>query len=648
MIGRGRERPLLEFLMKTLPLLLTLTVCLGVASTATAADGTDSWKFLQARLAAAEGDFDRGITLMDELVRANPDDPYAAYERAEMLLEAGRTDRAVAELRRTAARFPELYEAQRLLGRILLDQARGQRAELENALFYLRRAWELRPTDTTSGMIVFQVLASIGQNEQALEVIEALAERNPDNPMVNLNLATVLSRLGRAAEARSALERVVAVDSGNTQAILQLVEIYQQSGDWQKAAAVLEDLARQDPINRDLQRQLGYFHLRAGNPQRAEARFRELYDAEPLDKRHRFFLAEALNDLERYDEAEELYRGLLAEEPNDAEFLVSLGLNLMGQRRFDDAATVFERLLALPDLPQGIQMLGKTQLATIEHFHGDYDEALRRAREVVRGPRGVNSAAVSLVLDVYRKQKDYAAAIQFLEPMVAESPSELAVQARYLEFLLRAGRYEDAEPVIERITSMNENGSLVVAQIYTDVELHDRALAILEPLHRADSASRPIAFQLGASYERAGRIKDAEAMFLAILDRNPEDAATLNYLGYMWADRNENLERARDMIERAVQLDPRNAAYLDSLGWVYFRLNDLEQAEKYLLDAATIMPWDPTIQEHVGDLFARQGRYGKALEHYRIALRLEPPAEDGEKIRTKIAEAERKDAQTSN
>lgn len=633
--------------MKNL-LLPSLLISLVTIPLSAAPAPAESWKFVSARIAASAGEFEKALPLMDELVRANPDDPYLAYERAEMLLEAGQIDRAVTELRRVASRHPDLYEAQRLLGRILLDQARGQRGELQNALIYLKRAYELKPGDLTSGMIVYQVLASMGELDEASALIRELAERNPDHPIVNFNLANMMTRLGKADEAQAALERVVAIDSGNSAAVLQLVDMYQKSGNWAQAAEILEALSQKDPINRDLQRQLGYFHLRAGNSARAEERFRELYKSEPEDKRHRFFLAEALNDLERYDEAETFYRGLVDEEPQDAEFLVSLGLNLMGQRRFDEAADVFRRTLALADLPAGLQTLARTQLATVEHFQGKYDQALRSAQEVVHGPRGLNTAAVSLVLDVHRKQKTYAEALTFLEPIVAEHPDDLAVQARLLEFQLRAGKLDRAVETEKKIESLSDNSALVIAQINADVERYARALSILEPMHRSDTAARPVAFQLGATYERAGRHADAEKIFLEILDRDPEDAATLNYLGYMWADRNENLERARTMIDRAVQLEPKNPAYLDSLGWVYYRMGDLEKAEKYLVEAAEIMPWDPTIQEHVGDLFARQGRHGKAIEHYRIALRLEPPAEDGDKIRTKIAEAERREAAPRN
>lgn len=627
-------------LLSTVLFLLAVAAPALNAQQAPAAGAAQASKFIEARFAAAEGDFDRALRLIDEVAKANPSDPYVLFERAEMLLEAGQLDRSITELRRVASDFPDFYEAQRLLGRILLDQSRGERNDLTEALNHLRRAYELRPTDTTSGMIVYQVLASLGRLEEAAEIITQLGDRNPDNPIVNYNLATLMQRLGRAEEARSALERVVVSDPGHAPAVLQLVDLYQKAGEWGKAAAALEALEQRDPLNDDLKRQLGYFHLRSGSPDKAQRIFADLHAQQPDDRRHAYFLAEALNDLERYREAEELYRSLVEHDPNDAEFLVSLGLNLMGQRRFDEAAAVFTQLLGLEELAPGIRTLASTQLATIEHFRGDYDDALQRAEAVVRGPLGLNTAAISLVLDVHRKQKNYDEALEFLTPIRAELGDDPAVLARTLEFQLRAGRDEQARETADAVRAI-ENGELILASVYTDVERFDQALAILEPLYTKDRSDRGVAFQLAATYERAGRIEDAEKGFLDILDRNPEDAATLNYLGYMWADRNENLDRAREMIATAVRLEPRNAAYLDSLGWVHFRLGNLEDAEKYLLEAVQLMPWDPTIQEHLGDLFLEQGEHRKAIEHYEIALRLEPPADEGEKIRTKIAEARR-------
>jgi len=94
----------------------------------------------------------------------------------------------------------------------------------------------------------------------------------------------------------------------------------------------------------------------------------------------------------------------------------------------------------------------------------------------------------------------------------------------------------------------------------------------------------------------------------------------LNYLGYMLADRNVRLPEARDLIQRAVDREPGNGAYLDSLGWVYFRLNQLPEAEEQLRKALDSMAKDPTVHEHLGDVYAQQGKLREAIGQYQHAL----------------------------
>jgi len=95
------------------------------------------------------------------------------------------------------------------------------------------------------------------------------------------------------------------------------------------------------------------------------------------------------------------------------------------------------------------------------------------------------------------------------------------------------------------------------------------------------------------------------------------------------------------MLVKAVTQDPRNGAYVDSLGWVYFRQGKLELAEKYLTDATKLMPRDATVKEHLGEVLAKRGETTRALSLYRAALTLDPDTKDLEKIRSKIAELEK-------
>jgi tetratricopeptide (TPR) repeat protein len=149
--------------------------------------------------------------------------------------------------------------------------------------------------------------------------------------------------------------------------------------------------------------------------------------------------------------------------------------------------------------------------------------------------------------------------------------------------------------------------------------------------------STEVLFRLASSLERAGSPAEAEKIFLRLLEKKPNDAATLNYLGYMWADKNVHLERAKEFLEKAVAREPRNGAFRDSLGWAYFRLGNFDAAEKNLREASRRDPDDPTIEEHLGDLAERQGRIETAVRHWERSLTLKP--DEPEKVRAKLEKA---------
>ena len=129
-----------------------------------------------------------------------------------------------------------------------------------------------------------------------------------------------------------------------------------------------------------------------------------------------------------------------------------------------------------------------------------------------------------------------------------------------------------------------------------------------------------IYFLRGSTYEREKKYDEAEAEFKKVLAVNPQSAVTLNYLGYMNADRGVQLEESLNQIKQAVSLDPTNGAYLDSLGWAYFKLGKYDLAEESLNKASLRMGSDPTVQDHLGDLFQKTGRLKLAAAHWERAV----------------------------
>jgi len=214
--------------------------------------------------------------------------------------------------------------------------------------------------------------------------------------------------------------------------------------------------------------------------------------------------------------------------------------------------------------------------------------------------------------------------------------------------LLRSGEMQKAHEAAAIQVKFGARNTIAVAEAFITVKDHASALVMLNDAVKSKPDELDLRFELGSAYERAGDRAAAERMFLQILDKNPDHAATLNYLGYMWAENGVNLEKAAEMLNKAVTQEPRNGAYIDSLGWIYFRQGRLDLAEKYLTDATRLLPRDATVHEHLGDVFAKRGDYVRALSMYRAALGLGPESKDEDKIRSKIAEVEKQTgAQTS-
>jgi predicted Zn-dependent protease len=624
-----------------------VAACALLASVAAAQESSDTYEFILAKLAASEGRYDEAITRMDSVISRNPGNPTLKFERAMILIDAARIDAAEKELRETVALKADFFDAQRILGRLLLDRAGQDKTRVEEALTHLLAAFRINPDDLGTGMAAAQIQLSAGRLADAERTLATLLERAPDQRTLNYTYAQVLTKLGRGDESRRYLERAIEVDPTFSPAIQQLIDIYQRENEWQKAAEVLQPLIGEDPLNLDLQRQQAFFWLRSGAAEKARSAFKSLVDADPKDMRSQYYLAEALNDLEHYAEADKIYRKLLEKTPEDAELLASYGLSQIGQKKYDDAAKTFRSLLAVKDVGDNLQALAKTQLAYIELQKGNYAAAIEQARPLLVFRDRPHAQAIGIALEAFRKQKKYAEAIAMLQPLVDRFGSEPIVNARYIEMLVRAGEKDKARAAAAAAAKFGPKNSLAAAEAYMQVEQYEPAVTLLRDTLKGRPDDIDIQFALGSAYERSGDRKHAEEVFLQLLEKHPEHAATLNYLGYMWAESGINLDRAADMLTRAVRQDPMNGAYIDSLGWVYFRQGKLDLAEKYLTDATHLLPRDATVHEHLADVIAKRGDYHRALDLYREALTLDPESKDEAKIRSKIAELEKQQTNQS-
>ena len=200
----------------------------------------------------------------------------------------------------------------------------------------------------------------------------------------------------------------------------------------------------------------------------------------------------------------------------------------------------------------------------------------------------------------------------------------------------------EASPFSSRLQKAHPDdpGSYVaLAELLMSGERPAQAETVLVQARSKFPEDTSVLFDLAAAYERQKRYDEAEQAFKQVLARDPLQAQALNYLGYMLADRGLRLQESVDYIRRALAIEPNNPAYLDSLGWAYFKMNRLDLAESNLRQAVADRPKDSAVQDHWGDLLLKRGRLAEAVAAWRRALAGDGQDIDRPKIEAKIRSA---------
>jgi len=297
--------------------------------------------------------------------------------------------------------------------------------------------------------------------------------------------------------------------------------------------------------------------------------------------------------------------GLLTPTQEASRALTEPAYQFFAANRAIDAGEVFLRLaLSLdPRHDKAVLWLGDL-LDNTERS----EEAMRLYKDVPERSHYIVSAKLAEA-NVHFSNEEDGKAIKVLEAINATHPSFITREALGRARLIREN-YAEALPMYETlVNSMSEE----------DLKAN----------------TQPLYFR-GICYEREKQWSKAEADFKRVLAIEPDNADALNYLGYTWVDRGENLTEAFEMIRKAVELEPNSGAITDSLGWAHYKLGQYQEAKKQLEDAVALSPSSATIIDHLGDVYWKLGRFREAGYQWERALEFEPTDEERANIRLKL------------
>ena len=606
--------------------------------------------YLRAKLYAQDSEFEAAVQEFKKAVDLDPTDGALRREYGELLRDLPVYPEAEKEARKAVELEPGSAGSHRLLGQVLLSTAKDT-PRLEEAAAELKKANELAPADPQGAVAYAQALLRLEKPKEASTVLEGVLDR-ASGPSVLLLYGETLERSGQLQQAEEVYKGLEKLDPENRAALLGLLRVYDRGREFDKAAVILEDFLKLQPGNLGLKTQYGGLLLRGRHFVDARKVFEEVLAADPGNREALRLYAALLSETREPDKADETLRKLQSLEPDDPEVPYRRAVNFLEARRIAEAEGVLRELRATlvakkPDAPEIAQVDG--QLGYAAYLRKDYAAATARLEPHLIGEDGLNLQAYNLLLQIARDREDWTGGLRLAKDAYDKAPRKTPLlRASYAEFLLRspsAADVADGTKMLDTLAAEDRAGTLAAADAWQRLDKYGRAAAAARAGLERDKEDPDLLFRLAASLEREKKVSESVDAFEKLLKVRSDHAPGLNYLGYMWAERGENLPRALELIRKAVELEPGNGAYLDSLGWVYYRLNKLDKAEENLRAAEVLNPDDATVEEHLGDLFERKGDLALARSTWKRALTLKPDEDVKRRLDEKLQKTEGRAAQ---
>ncbi len=594
---------------------------------------------------------------------------------AGLYFKLGRIREAVSVAQDRVAKDPDDVDAHELLGKV-----------------YLRSLGDMQTPQ--SGQML----------KLAITEYEKLAQLKPQDVETHLLLGQLYGLNHDSTKAEAQFKLAQKVDANSEEVALNMARLYSEEGDAQRSADVLNGIPADDRSAR-IEFALGATYDQLKKPKDAAAAYRRSLDLEPGSLDSERGLANALLADGKLDEALKILRDVVTAEPQDAQSQIRVSEIERRQGHYDQALLTLEKAKALA--PNSLELsynealiydsLGRyddatgvlTKLVTdTAHADGKYSDGEKANRGIFLDRLGIiyreqnkTTEAVAAYkqmvelggdfakggyqgqVDAYRDAHQWKEATTAAAVAAKAQPKDRATQLMYAGQLADTGKADQGIALAKAQLSSkagapeDRDAYLALTQIYTRLKSWPDASAALDSA--AAVSVKPeeklyVYFLRGVLADRQKHYDEAETEFHKALAIDPQNATILNYLGYMLADRGVKLPEALTMIQKAVELDPQNGAYLDSLGWVYFKSGQYDLAEENLHKAIERMSTDPTVHDHLGEVYEKTGKlkqavaqWERSMTEYARSLPADADPADVSKVQHKLENARVKLAKVS-
>ena len=576
-------------------------------------------------------------------LNADPASPQLHNALAELYFRTGHSREAESTVRELLKSSPEDLDAHKLLGRIYLRALGDGRSAvsssspsgnaLDQAIAQFEKIVSLEPKNVEDRMVLGQLYTVKHDPKKAEEQFKTAQGVEPDSEEVVLNLARLYTESGDVPHAAKVIE-AVPVSDRTPRMEATLGATYDQLKQPKDAIAAYQRAADMEPGDVRTLSALAQALLNNGQFDEALKQYKELSEADPEDVGALIHIGEILRRQGKYEEALEAVRKARKKEPDSLEAGYNEGLLLDVLGRTDEAAQVYEKMADVTSHANGAYTTDEKnnrgifleRLGSVYHELNKVDQAVATYQKMidlggetaVRGYQGQ--------VETYRDAKLFEKAVEVSRKAVADNPKDRELKLMLAGELVDLGKTEEGLTLAKGLLANTDEDRpvwLTLGQLYIRARRWkeaDDSFTKAASITTAKDDRTYLFFLRGELAERQKHFEPAEQFFRQALELNPSSAMTLNYLGYMLADKGARLPEALKLVRKAVDLEPMNGAYLDSLGWVYFKMGEYELSEENLRKAVERDQNDPTVHDHLGDLYEKTGRFRLAAAQWELSI----------------------------
>ena len=469
--------------------------------------------------------------------------------------------------------------------------------------------------------------------EKAESEFKIAVKLEPDSEEAITTLAYLYNEEGDSARATQTLNMVP--DASRSAKLYSAMGFtYGQQKQYKQAVAAYRKAVALDHDNLDAVRGLAESLMDDGQTDAALEQYKVIADANPEDAQTYVRMAEIYRQNGKFDLALENLKKAGSMVQDSMEVPYNEAAVYQAQGRYEDAIQVLTELLKKTEKTDGNysqseknnRALFLERLGTAYRDNNQVPPAIDTFRKMLALGDDNAERGYQELIDTYRENKQWQQATDVAKEATEKLPKNRDLKMVYASQLADMGQPDEGLKQVKALL----NGSpadrevyISLAQMNTRLKRWQDAEAALdkaEQLSVKPEDKEYVGFLRGSTFERQQKYDQAEQSFRKVLADDPQNAMVLNYLGYTLADRGVDLDESLTLIKKAVALDPANGAYLDSLGWAYYKLGKYDLAEDNLTKASQHMGSDPTVQDHLGDLYQKTGRLKLAAIHWQRAL----------------------------